>query len=268
MLCKVVAIQARLGQELTLEEKIFIFKERPDFVCLPEYYLVDNGTTGHPRAAMAKAAHLDYLSHLSDELSTCLIAGTVIEAIDDHLFNSCYVINRGFAIGRYCKRYPLEGELKGGLSPGGHNLILDVNGVRIGIMICSDVFQTHLFDEYGAAGVDLLFVPTASPYRPDDTARTKKTRDRKYFLNGALSSGAYVIKVCGVGELFGRQLQGRSLFAAPWDIIRRVDYAGEGQKRLMAITLDIHELREFRRKMTSRGQSQAQPRPLSVKPPA
>ena len=146
MLCKVVAIQAQMGQELTLEEKIFIFKEQPDFVCLPEYSLVESTSHDFPRAAMAKPAHMEYLMRLSDELSTCLIAGTLVEAVDSRLLNSCYVINRGFPIGRYVKRYPVEGELTGGISPGRQNLTLEVGGVRIGIMICGDVFHSHLFD--------------------------------------------------------------------------------------------------------------------------
>ena len=33
MLIKIAAVQAELGQPLSLEEKIYIFKQRPDFVC-------------------------------------------------------------------------------------------------------------------------------------------------------------------------------------------------------------------------------------------
>jgi predicted amidohydrolase len=58
-----------------------------------------------------------------------------------------------------------------------------------------------------------------------------------------------VIKTCGVGELFSHPLQGRSLVAAPWGIEQRVDISAEQDKRLLSVTLDLHDLRDFRRKM-------------------
>lgn len=252
MLIKVVAIQARMGQKLTLEEKIHIFKQRPDFVCLPEYYLADESICDYHRAALFSSDHLKYLQRLSDELSTCLIAGTVVEATEERLVNTCYVMNRGLAIGRYGKRYPVAGELERGISPGDRGLVMGVSGARIGVMICGDVFHPHLYDEQASEQVDVLFVPTTSPFRPADSVSQKRHRDEEYFLKGAERSCAYVVKVCGIGRLFGKQLQGRSLFAAPWGIIQRVDFTEEAEKRILVQTLDIVELREFRRKMSIR----------------
>ena len=87
MLIKVVAVQSRLGSPLTLEERIHIFKQRPDFVCLPEYSMVGPDVPDYQRAALSTSEHLAAFSRLSDELSTCLIAGTVVETEDDHLHN-------------------------------------------------------------------------------------------------------------------------------------------------------------------------------------
>jgi len=56
MLIKVVAFQGEIGKQLTLEEKIYIFKQRPDFVCLPEYYLL--------YLAVIRAVYLSYLGYL------------------------------------------------------------------------------------------------------------------------------------------------------------------------------------------------------------
>ena len=100
MLIKVVAFQGHMGEKLTLEEKIYIFKQRPDFICLPEYYMLDDTVDDYYRAALNKNEYLQYLSGLSDELSTCLIAGTVVEPNGNKLYNTSYVINRGRVIGR------------------------------------------------------------------------------------------------------------------------------------------------------------------------
>lgn len=259
MLIKVVAVQSRMGQKLSLAEKIHIFKERPDFVCLPEYSLMDQSLTDYHRAALQYRVHLDYLSHLSDELRTCLIAGTVVEPEEDRLYNSCYVINRGLIIGRYRKRYPVAGERQKGMSGGDRNLVVEVNGVRIGVMICGDVFYPHLYGELGREQADVIFVPTTSAYRPDDTISRKKDRDNTYFQSGAGAAGAYVVKVCSVGRIFDTDLHGRSLIAAPWGMLRRVEFASESHPRLLSEILDVDELREFRRKLRNRSSRVARP---------
>jgi len=252
VLIKIIAVQSRMGQKLSLSEKIHIFKERPDFVCLPEYSLMDKSIADYHRAALLYRDHLDYLIHLSDELRTCLIAGTIVEPEESRLYNSCFVINRGLVLGRYRKRYPVAGEQRKGISAGDRNLVLEVNGVRLGLMVCGDVFFPHMYGELGEAETDLIFVPTTSAYRPDDTISRKKDRDNTYFQSGAGTAGAYVIKVCSVGRIFDTELHGRSLIAAPWGILRRVEFASESHPRILAEILDITELREFRRKLRQR----------------
>ena len=253
MLIKVVAVQARLGEPLSLEEKLHIFKERPDFVCLPEYYLMDSSITDYHRAAMRRSDQLEYLSHLSDELSTCLIAGTVVEPEGGNLYNASYVIDHGKILSCYRKRNPVPGELAGGITPGDDSFAIDVDGVRVGIMICGDVFNMDNYRDMASLDTDLLFVPTTSAFRPADSLSQKQLRDRKYFLSGAETAGAFVIKVCGVGKIFGKPLQGRSLIAAPWGILAKTPTLGEQDKRIIALTLSIDELREFRAKYRRSG---------------
>jgi len=258
VLSKVVAVQSRMGQRLSLAEKIHIFKERPDFVCLPEYSLMDSSIRDYHRAALLHKDHLDYLIHLSDELRTCLIAGTVVEPEEDRLYNSCYIINRGLMLGRYRKRYPVAGEQRQGISSGASNLVVEVNGVKVGIMICGDVFFPHMYGELGEAEADVIFVPTTSAYRPEDTVSRKKERDHAYFQSGSGAAGAYVVKVCSVGQIFETELHGRSLIAAPWGVLRRVDFTAESQPRMLSEILDIDELREFRRKLRHRSNCELQ----------
>lgn len=248
MLSKIVCVQARLGERLDLEERIHIFKQRPDFVCLPEYFLVDRSTNDYHRAALAHRENLDYLCRLSDELCICLIAGTIVEPEEDRLFNTCYVIDHGEIVGRYRKRRPVPGELSKGIAPGSENLVLDIDGLRIAVLICGDVFFPDLYGELAAEQVDLVFVPTTSLFRPDDSISQKRFRDQKYFVDGSLLSAGYVAKTCGIGEIFSRPLQGRSLIAAPWGVLAQVGVSDEQRKRMLVYTLDIDELREFRRK--------------------
>jgi len=248
MLTKVVCVQAVVGHRLSLEEKLHILKQRPDFVCLSEYCLLDETVGDYRQAADRYTEYLTYFKKLSTELSACLIAGTVVEREDERLYNTSYVIDRGVIIGTYRKRYPVPGELSKGISPGDRPLYLTVDNIKIGVLICGDVFYPALYDEMGQTGVDIVFVPTTSLYRPDDSLSQKRYRDRKYFIDGAERVGGYVVKVCGVGQVFGKPLQGRSLMTAPWGILTQVSLFEEADQRTLAVTLDITEVREFRRK--------------------
>jgi omega-amidase len=248
MLIKIVGVQTQMGDRLSLEEKIHILKHRPDFVCLPEYCLIDSTIQDFSDAAKHREEHLTYFKKLSVELATCLIAGSVVESENGNLYNTSYIIDRGLILGRYRKRKPVPGEIAKGIAPGSHNLVLDIDDVRIGVLICGDVFASELYDELGAEGVDIIFVPTTSPFRPDDSLSQKQDRDQTYFVAGAERSCSFVVKVCGVGHIFGKPLQGRSLVAAPWGVITQIPTVDEQKKRLIEVTLDTKEIREFRGK--------------------
>jgi len=252
MLVKVVVVQALMGQPLTLEEKIHIFKHRPDFVCLPEYHLVESKSDDFHRAAIKWRLHLDYYRRLSEELSTCLVGGSIVEPSGNRLYNSSFVFNRGEEVAFYRKQYPMNRESERGISSGDRNSTFVVDGIRIGLMLCSDVFHHELYEQLGKEEVDIIFVPTTSPFRPDDTLSQKEDRDSKYFVNGARSSGSFVVKTCGVGSFFSGRLQGRSLIAAPWGVLSRVEARGEQERRILTETMDITELREFRAGFESR----------------
>jgi omega-amidase len=249
MLVKIVVVQAQMGERLSLPGMIHIFKQRPDFVCLPEYWLLDDSITDFHRAALNYQDYLHYLGRLSEELDTCLIGGTIVEAVSERLYNVCPVFNSGWLLGKYRKRFPVDGERAKGIEPGKDNLVLERDGIRFGIMVCGDVFYPEMFKEMREAEVDIIFVPTTSPYRPDDTIPSKNGRDRRYFVDGARTAGAYVVKTCGVGSIFNKPLQGRSLVAAPWGVLNRIEFDQESNERSMTATLDIDEVREFRRRM-------------------
>ncbi len=264
MLSKVVAVQSRMGERLDFEKKIHIFKQRPDFVVLPEYSQIDSTITDFHRAALRHQDDLEYFVHLSDELCICLVAGTIVEPVGKELYNTSYVIHNGEIVGKYRKRRPVPGELSKGISPGGEKLVLDIDGTRIAVLICGDVFFPQLYEELLSDEVDLIFVPTTSPFRPEDSLSQKRYRDQKYFIEGALLASGYVVKTCGVGQIFGHALQGRSLIAAPWGVLAQVNPMEESNERMLVYTLDLDEIREFRKKL----HRVAEPTGRLISPPA
>ena len=249
MLVKIVAVQTQPGRQLTLEEKLHIFRHRPDFVCLPEFFGMAESTTDFRRAALAMNEQLEQLAQLSDELDTTLIGGSLIEAGETGLYNMSPIFHKGRLIHQYRKVNPVPGELARGLIPGQELSVVEIGGLRVGQLLCGDVFYEQNFHKLAELEPDLIFIPTSSPFRPADSLTQKKERDRKFFQAGSTLTGAYVIKVCGVGTLMGKPLQGRSLICAPWELLLKVNAVSEGVSRILSITLDIDELREFRQRM-------------------
>ena len=139
------------------------------------------------------------------------------------------------------------------LTFGDHPGIFQVGPLRVGIAVCADCLHPDYFFRYAEGNVDLLFVPNASPWREGEAVRDKYRRDQEIFVDGAARSGAYVIKVCGTGTIYGHRLQGRSLIAAPWGVMHRVPPEEEDRAQVICATLSLQELREFRQ------QFQAQP---------
>ncbi len=248
MLIKVVAVQSRMGSRLTLEEKLHIFRQKPDFVCLPEYCLMDESQADFARAALNIKENLDYLRDLSLELDTCLIAGSVAEADGEALYNSSYIFSRGNMVGRYRKLSPVQGEINKGILPGDKIFTANVEDLRIAVLICADALNPSLFESLHDRDIDIIFIPTTSPYRPAERKAEKHRRDKTIYQQGSRKAGSYIVKVCGVGTLFGKPLQGRSLIASPWDVLKRIPEYAEQESALLTALLDVKELRDFRMK--------------------
>lgn len=248
MLIKVAAVQCHIGGGFTLEDRLHIFKIKADFICFPEYFLIDKDQADFARAALAIKENLEYIRNLSIEFDSCLIGGSVADSDGEALYNSSYLIDRGNIVGRYRKLSPVEGEIKKGILPGDKIFTAVIDGIKIGIMICADALNLSIFEAIGEEEVDIIFIPTTSPLRPAERKSEKHRRDRDIYLEGSRRAGAYIVKTCAVGELFGKPLQGRSLIVSPWDFIKRVPEYAEQDPALLTASLDIEELREFRKK--------------------
>ncbi|MEZ5358404.1 MAG: carbon-nitrogen hydrolase family protein [Candidatus Zixiibacteriota bacterium] len=248
MLKKIVVVQCATGKQLALDENLLIFKQRPSFVVLPEYFNVNPARRDTERNTVEGHEWLRYCRTLSERFETILIAGTAVESDGERFFNTSIVFNNGERIGSYRKQNPTVNERNHNITPGTEPTIIEVGGVRISILICADVLKPENFERLRSLDPDIVFIPTVSPFIPNETIKEKYARDEKLFVEGSRVSGAYCVKCCGVGELWGGRLQGRSLVSAPWGIMQRVSPENEDKTRIFSVVLDISEIREFREK--------------------
>ncbi len=251
MLRKIVIVQCEVGRYLTTEENLLIFKQRPDFVILPEYYSVDPLLRDNAHNVGVAYQFDEYFRTLSDRLETVLVAGTSVTMENGHFYNTCHVYNRGRLLGNQHKLNPTKNEKAHGISAGGDQAVFEVDGVRFTLLVCADVLNPDNFVLSRDLDPDIIFVPTTSPLRSRENILEKFDRDHDIFVMGARAAGGYIVKCCAVGRIWGGPLQGRSLAAAPWGILTRISPDEEDRPRILSCLLDITGLREFRRKQTA-----------------
>ncbi len=218
-----------------------------DFVCLPEYCFVPLDAHSQLDTAKELKGNLDILSELSVRLNTVLMGGSVVEEENGRFYNACNVLDRGRLVGKYRKVNLYRREAGKGISTGNRYEVFEINGIRVGLLICADVLYPESYRCLAELEPNIIFIPTTSPYRADDSFEAKEKRDSDYFLLGAKTASAYVAKCCAVGSLLGGRLQGRSLIAAPWGILKRAPFQEEDQELVLTAELDLEELKNHRR---------------------
>ncbi|MCG8571358.1 MAG: carbon-nitrogen hydrolase family protein [Spirochaetes bacterium] len=216
---RILLYQQKLIGKIPQEDEKKILDLEPDFLCLPEYFF-------HPEIIDFKEA-IVYLKSLSKRVNSLIIGGSTVTEVNGLKYNSCYLANMGEIIGEYRKVHLFHREA-GRITPGNSYPIFTFNHLRIGILICADVLYPDSWQSLAAKGVDLIFIPTFSPYKEED-AQAKFQRDEEIFVSGARQTQALVVKVCGIGMYKGHRIQGRSLIADPAGILWRVKPEEEGQ---------------------------------------
>ena len=237
MKVRVVACQQPLHERLS-EETLAAIRDA-DFVCLPEHYPLAQEIQNLDQAASLYAERKAYLAQISRQIRGTLIGGTLTEKTGQGYYNTCYVFRNGVEEGFYRKVYPTEGELRHGVIQGSEFKTFQLNGLRIGVLICADILNLKSIEELSSQKCRITFIPTASPYRAGETIDEKFERDRSIFWVASRRMNCPLVKTCGVGTTFGHRIQGRSLIVTPGGIFARAEPHQEHQQLLLSADLEI-----------------------------
>jgi len=95
---------------------------------------------------------------LAKEKEIWVLLGSAHPLSKGHLPHNClYSISpEGSIVERYDKRFCTEGDLKF-YSPGTHLSMVEINGVRCGMLICYDVRFPEIYREYKKLGAQMIF---------------------------------------------------------------------------------------------------------------
>jgi predicted amidohydrolase len=190
-----------------------LLEKKPDILAFPEYYFVNAGEDNVVISSHRHDSILDELKNWSIELECAIIGGSVVTESYGKLFNRSYFINKGEVVGHYDKIHPYREEGRGLIEKGTEYRVFDFNDVKIGILICADVLYPDSFGNIKGLTPDLIFVPTTSPYRENESPEIKFARDNRLFVEGAKMTGSVIFKVCASGKIGTKRFQARSLVA-------------------------------------------------------
>jgi len=233
--------QAEPGSGITPPERERYRQAGVQVLVLPEYFWVRPEDGDHRDSASHAAEDLGLMARLSADEGWVLVGGTFVEAQagDEVYYNACPVFHHGREIGRYRKIHLMPGEARHGLTPGSGFRLVEALGLRLAPVICADVLYPDTFNEVARLRPDLILAPMSSPHLPEDTAEAKDKRDRDIFLRGAARAGAPIVKAGGVGHLFQRPLQGRSLVATPGAILFRTPFDEEHARHTWIVDVPV-----------------------------
>lgn len=140
-----------------------------DVIVLPEVWTVGWKPSIFKEFAenIKNSETIEFLSKLAVKYNVNIIGGSFITKIDSKFFNTSPVINKkGELIATYNKMHLFSyyGCMEGSYIKKGNNPVLvELEGIKIGLSICYDIRFPELYRAYAKAGADLLINMAAWP---------------------------------------------------------------------------------------------------------
>jgi len=230
---RISILQDKPGSGIRDDYHKLLLKYPQDIIALPEYYFVDPDDKNVIDSSIRHDEIKAEIKEISEKYSCLLIAGTVVVEENGELYNRSYLCNNGTFIGHFDKIHPFDNEGRGLINPGHEYKVFKFDELRIGVLICADALYPDSFKNIRALKPDLLFIPTTSPYRENETTVEKFERDQKIYASGAMAANSIIFKIGASDKITRHKLQGRSLIAFPGEVIWRIEPENEDKSALV-----------------------------------
>ena len=218
-----------------------------DFVFLPEVWTVgwDCPSFKHCAENIKDSESIGMLKKFAVTYSTNIIGGSIIIKNKGKYYNSCPVINRkGELVCTYEKNHLFsyygcnEGDI---INAGENPVMVELDGVKIGLSICYDIRFPELYRAYRKSGADILVNMAAwgaSKKIPWDSMTTSR----------AVENQTYFVALTQTGTLKnGEKNLGHSMILDyKGDILSEINKKEDG----IYAEIDLKEMYEFRNKCT------------------
>ena len=214
-----------------------------DFVFLPELWTVGWDCPSFPESAetLENSRAVRMLMEIAKEYGVNILGGSFVRKEGDKLFNTCPVINRdGEVVCIYNKNhlYSYNGDTENSYITAGSNpVMVEIEGVKLGISICYDIRFPEIYRAYRKAGADILVNMAAWP-------KSRKVHWDTLALARAIENQTYMTALTQTGLLAdGAENLGHSMI---------IDYNGkildeiEENEGGIYAEIDLEDMYKFR----------------------
>lgn len=251
---KILAVQmcSKIGDKRVNYSKILKLIEKnikfcPDVIILPEIWTVGWKPSEFENSAedLKNSETVEFLSNIAKKYNTNIIGGSFITKKSGEYYNTCPVINRkGELIATYDKMHLFSyyGCEEGSYIESGQNpVLINIDGVKIGLTICYDIRFPEIFRAYRKAGADLLVNMAAWPM-------SRKIHWEMLTKARAIENQCFMVALTQSGLIEGNEWNlGHSLIIdCKGEVISEIT-EGEGA---MFAEIKFNEMYKFREKCT------------------
>ena len=180
-----------------------------------------------------------------------LIGSVALRASETRAANRSLLFSpSGELVARYDKIHMFDVDLPGGESwkesklyqPGEDGVVVDTQGVKVGLSICYDVRFPELYKELAQVGAEVMCVPAAF------TEQTGRAHWKTLLTARAIETGSFVIAP-GQGGLHedGRETYGHSMIIGPWGEV--LAEKADNDPGIVLAEIDISKAHEARQRI-------------------
>ena len=233
-----LAEAARQGADIAILPEIWTTR------ITPKNCLENAETVGGPAYTLMQAA--------AKEHNMYIFGGSIPIAHGDKIDNTCFVFDRsGNEIGRYDKCHLYDIDVDGGVSskesafvvPGDHQLVVDTEFGKIGVLICYDLRFPSMFLKLAQMGAEMIVLPAAFHIQTGKAHWDFLTRARAVETQVFLAADG-----CATDHDAKFVTYGHSRLVDPWGEV--LCEMGE-EEGVAVIEVDTDRVKEIRRQLQS-----------------
>ena len=129
-----------------------------DFIILPELFAIGWDIKNFPAIAKEENGEtISFLKNLAKKYNSNIIGGSFLRTDEKgRIKNSCPIINRNGELISYYDKIHLFQDEKKYVSKGEKPLLIELEGMKLGLSICYDIRFPELFREYLKGKADIL----------------------------------------------------------------------------------------------------------------
>ncbi|WP_147803345.1 carbon-nitrogen family hydrolase [Alkalicoccus halolimnae] len=221
-----------------------VTKGETDLVVLPEMWTTAYTLPElHKYAEAADNESTAMLKELALSYGVHIIGGSIAVAEGKDIFNRALVISRqGEFVYQYDKLHlvPMLNE-PAFLSPGREKVkVFELDGVKMGIIICFDLRFPEIIRELALQGAQVLFIPAEWPQaRAGHWEVLQQAR--------AIENQMYVVSCNRIGSYDNVEFAGRSMITDPWGTV--LAKGSQDQEEVLQKALDFENVTNVRKQV-------------------